>query len=142
MARYVNLSDTANNPEALDHLQSACEPAAFGRNTETVLDETYRKAGKMDASAFMTRLDPYRAGLVNAIRLALLEGAPDGSSVLRSAEGVRRRHGTFPIAILPFGRSHGRAGGVSRNRSHGSDGERLYSIKRNIQISCNPLSCY
>ena len=74
MARYVNLSDTANNPEALDHLQSACEPAAFGRNTETVLDETYRKAGKMDAEHFVTRLDVEATGLLMAVNLGLLPG--------------------------------------------------------------------
>ena len=81
MARYVNLSDTANNPEALDHLQSACEPAAFGRSTETVLDETYRKAGKMDTSEFVLRLDVVKSGLLNIVCSSLLSGDRSRRSV-------------------------------------------------------------
>ena len=80
-ARYVNLSDTANNPEALDHLQSACEPAAFGRNTETVLDETYRKAGKMDTSEFVLRLDVVKSGLLSIVCSSLLFGDKSRRSV-------------------------------------------------------------
>ena len=81
MARYVNLSDTANNPEALDHLQSACEPAAFGRNTETVLDETYRKAGKMDVDRFSLAFDAERSGLVDAVKTGILKGEEEEKKV-------------------------------------------------------------
>ena len=36
---------SAQDVEALNQLERACEPATFGRNAEDVLDETYRKAG-------------------------------------------------------------------------------------------------
>ncbi|KAJ8453804.1 hypothetical protein ONZ45_g19562 [Pleurotus djamor] len=38
--------------EKLELLTDACEPASFGRNHEDILDETYRKAGKLDVSDF------------------------------------------------------------------------------------------
>lgn len=36
----------------LDALSSACQPATFGLNQRDVLDETYRKAGKLDTTIF------------------------------------------------------------------------------------------
>jgi hypothetical protein len=36
------------------HLSDACQPATFGVNKEDVLDESYRKAGKMDVTDFAT----------------------------------------------------------------------------------------
>jgi len=38
-------------------LAAACQAATFGRNNEDVLDESYRKAGKMDRSQFAMALD-------------------------------------------------------------------------------------
>ncbi|KAI0806609.1 hypothetical protein C8Q74DRAFT_1188007 [Fomes fomentarius] len=78
-ARYVNLCDTS--PErlhALKALADASEAAWFGRNTETVLDETYRKAGKMDAENFMLRFDVERSGLLNIVHTGLLSGKKEG----------------------------------------------------------------
>ncbi|EJF57978.1 hypothetical protein DICSQDRAFT_68006 [Dichomitus squalens LYAD-421 SS1] len=69
--RFINLSQTANT-EALGKLAQACDAAKFGRGTETVLDETYRKAGKMDAERFVTRLDVEDIGLLKAVNLGLL----------------------------------------------------------------------
>jgi hypothetical protein len=42
-----------------------CEPATFGRGRKDVLDESYRKASKLDASAFSTDLCPYALGIVD-----------------------------------------------------------------------------
>jgi len=42
----------------LEALYRACKPAEFGRNGENVLDESYRKAGKMDLTSFATLFDP------------------------------------------------------------------------------------
>lgn len=79
--RFLNLSKTANNPDALNSLQSACEPARFGRNTETVLDETYRKAGKLDTSEFLVRLDVVKSGLLDVVCSSLLSGDKSRRSV-------------------------------------------------------------
>ncbi|KAI0715752.1 hypothetical protein C8T65DRAFT_694585 [Cerioporus squamosus] len=72
--RFIELNKTADSPDSLKALQSACEPAKFGRGDETVLDETYRKAGKMDTSEFMLRLDVVRSGILGAACSSLLCG--------------------------------------------------------------------
>lgn len=50
-----------------------------------VLDETYRKAGKMDLDKFAARLDVVASGLVDAISPDILQGqTTDGDKVLRA----------------------------------------------------------
>ncbi|KAI0061741.1 hypothetical protein BV25DRAFT_1838889 [Artomyces pyxidatus] len=67
--------DLANaTPEQMQELSSACEPASFGLKQENVLDETYRKAGKLDSQAFVTPVVPERTSLTNIVREYLLEG--------------------------------------------------------------------
>lgn len=77
--RRIDLSDTSAN--ALDALEQACDPAPFGRNHETVLDPTYRKAGKMDVGAFMIGFEPERYGLIEAVRCALFPGNEESKHV-------------------------------------------------------------
>ena len=57
--------------EALQALEQACEAATFGRDDEAVLDETYRKAGKMDPENFKTGLDVDTCGLVDTVQTSL-----------------------------------------------------------------------
>ncbi|KAI0355264.1 hypothetical protein OH77DRAFT_1403697 [Trametes cingulata] len=78
---YIDLSECDQGQTELDALESACDPASFGRNQETVLDESYRKAGKMDASNFMTRLNVAQGGLLDAIRLGLFTGPASNRSI-------------------------------------------------------------
>ncbi|RPD54608.1 hypothetical protein L226DRAFT_514969 [Lentinus tigrinus ALCF2SS1-7] len=74
-ARQLDLSGTsAQDVEALDELEKACEAATFGRNAEAVLDETYRKAGKMDSDKFLLGLDVDKSRLVDIVRAGLLAG--------------------------------------------------------------------
>jgi hypothetical protein len=49
---------------------------------EHVLDETYRKAGKMDSECFASTLDPFHTDLIKIIRGYLLEG-------LESTTGIK-----------------------------------------------------
>ncbi len=58
----------------MDHLAAQCQPATFGRNDEDVLDETYRKAGKLDVEQFMLAFDAERAGLIDVVRTCLFPG--------------------------------------------------------------------
>jgi hypothetical protein len=58
----------------LEQLTQACEPASFGVNQENVLDESYRKAGKMDSECFSLTLNPVHGSLLEIIRGYLLEG--------------------------------------------------------------------
>jgi hypothetical protein len=58
----------------LEQLAQTCEPASFGVKQELVLDETYRKAGKMDSECFSSMLNPFHTDLIKIIRGYLLEG--------------------------------------------------------------------
>ncbi|KAF8430423.1 hypothetical protein L210DRAFT_3488248 [Boletus edulis BED1] len=56
----------------LEALYHACQPAEFGRNGENVLDDSYRKAGKMDPTSFSTLVDPHSLGIYDQVSKALL----------------------------------------------------------------------
>lgn len=45
-------------------LAEACSPASFGRNKEDIVDESYRKAGKMDPVDFATQISPWDSGVL------------------------------------------------------------------------------
>ena len=70
--RVINLIQASG--EQLEALMHACEPASFGRDGEDVMDESYRKAGKLDASSFATPIVPERTDLVRIVYDFLLEG--------------------------------------------------------------------
>ena len=48
---------------------------------EDVLDETYRKAGKLDSESFAPLLDPVRTDLSKIIRGYLLEGTQSVNNI-------------------------------------------------------------
>jgi len=70
MGSRIDLSDAG--ADDLEGLYRACKPAEFGRNGENVLDESYRKAGKMDLFSFSTLLDPRSLGIYEEVSKALL----------------------------------------------------------------------
>ncbi|RPD54613.1 hypothetical protein L226DRAFT_493426 [Lentinus tigrinus ALCF2SS1-7] len=83
-ARQLSLSGTSTRDvEALHELEQACEPATFGRNAEAVLDEAYRKAGKMDSDNFLLGLDVAQSRLVDIVHAGLLAGE-DGSKGIKA----------------------------------------------------------
>ncbi|KAF9063493.1 hypothetical protein BDP27DRAFT_1299627 [Rhodocollybia butyracea] len=57
----------------LNSLISVCEAAAFGRGTETVLDESYRKALKLDLSQFSIPLDLASTPILHRIQQDLVD---------------------------------------------------------------------
>lgn len=65
----------------LENLAKACQPATFGLNQKDVLDESYRKAFKMDAGRFATHFSPVELGLVDEMRQKLLKGSNSESSI-------------------------------------------------------------
>src|SRR5258708_15014219 len=69
--RYVDFANTSFGE--LEQLAQVCEPASFGINDKDVLDETYRKAGKMDSELFSTPLASEHTDLVKVLRGHLLE---------------------------------------------------------------------
>ncbi|KAI4524219.1 hypothetical protein K525DRAFT_281806 [Schizophyllum commune Loenen D] len=75
-AHCINLGHAT--PDELATLAAACQPATFGVNKQDVLDETYRKAGKLDNNKFASLLKLENYGLIDTIRDELLqEGAVD-----------------------------------------------------------------
>ncbi|CAL1715335.1 unnamed protein product [Somion occarium] len=78
-AKRIDFSDASD--EQLEHLAKTCEPAAFGVRTRRVLDELYRKAGKLDAEHFSSLFDVMESGLVQVIREQLLTGEKVNSAI-------------------------------------------------------------
>lgn len=68
---------------SLQALVNACQPATFGRLGEDVLDESYRKAGKLDEECFSTNFHPADWGITDAVAQALLPNVGEGHSGLR-----------------------------------------------------------
>lgn len=56
----------------LEQLLLACQPAFSGRGSEAVLDEKYRKAGKLDRTEFATTFCPYEAGIIDVVSQLLV----------------------------------------------------------------------
>ncbi|KAL4249500.1 hypothetical protein ABKN59_007217 [Abortiporus biennis] len=67
----------------IEELSNACDPATFGVNQEDVLDESYRKAGKMNSNNFSINFNPYNSEVVDIIRNTLLEG-PNADRSIRA----------------------------------------------------------
>ncbi|KAL6720878.1 hypothetical protein ACLMJK_002803 [Lecanora helva] len=77
---------------AVESLVNQCEPATFGKGGDEVLDESYRKAVKLDNDRFSTNFNPYDVGIIEAINQSLLPGVAktfaDGKSVFEDHLGV------------------------------------------------------
>ena len=71
--RTSRLDFTNATEEDLAHLAQSCDPATFGLNHEDVLDESYRKAGKLDANRFLTAFNLETSGLLDVVGGTLLE---------------------------------------------------------------------
>ncbi|CZR36058.1 uncharacterized protein FPRO_03682 [Fusarium proliferatum ET1] len=67
-----------NDPVARDGfntLLADCQPATFGVGSQEVLDEEYRKAGKMNTEDFCTNFNPYEHGIVDTINQVLAQAS-------------------------------------------------------------------
>ncbi|KAH9919291.1 uncharacterized protein B0H18DRAFT_1196117 [Fomitopsis serialis] len=69
--RRIDLSSTTE--EGVKHLAESCDAATFGMNNRDVLDESYRKAGKLDRKHFSPVFNPASTGLLRAIETELVE---------------------------------------------------------------------
>ncbi|KAF7317562.1 Fe2OG dioxygenase domain-containing protein [Mycena kentingensis (nom. inval.)] len=84
-ARGITFGNASD--EELVDLAAACQPATFGRNTEDVYDESYRKAGKMDNSTFASTLNfATLQDVVESITPDLLEGHEGAEDKIIRAE--------------------------------------------------------
>ncbi len=55
----------------VEDLSNACQPATFGLGQKDVLDETYRKAGKLDAGRFLWGFNPDTGDFVSKLASGL-----------------------------------------------------------------------
>ncbi|KAK5679574.1 hypothetical protein LTS10_008395 [Elasticomyces elasticus] len=69
------------NSDAFKKLLVACTPASFGRDGENVVDESYRKAGKLDVAAFCSDFCPYTTGIINIVNQLLVPSLDADRSV-------------------------------------------------------------
>jgi hypothetical protein len=68
-------------PQEIEQLAQACQPATFGLNKAEVMDETCRKAGKMDTDRFFTPLTLDHTDLIKIVRNYLLEGTDSSRQI-------------------------------------------------------------
>lgn len=73
------LGDDVEHKVAFEQLLEDCQPATFGLGQEEVLDEEYRKAGKMDSGRFCTSLNLSEYGIMEVV----------GKALARIGQGVR-----------------------------------------------------
>ncbi|EJP63178.1 oxidoreductase, 2OG-Fe(II) oxygenase family protein [Beauveria bassiana ARSEF 2860] len=101
--------------DALDSLRDDCKPATFGLNGKDVLDETYRKALKMDTELFCTTFDPYSLGIVDTVTQMLLPSFEDPQThravdarlyklnIYSGPSGMFKAHVDTPRSAAQFG---------------------------------------
>ena len=99
-------NDVSHN--MLRDLLASCEQATFGKNGEDVLDESYRKAMKLDPEAFPTDFHPSDYGILEAIRQVLLPSmVVGGEGVGIGRQGFRAE--LYKLNVSPWSRSCGLA---------------------------------
>ncbi|KAL8735797.1 MAG: hypothetical protein Q9166_000661 [cf. Caloplaca sp. 2 TL-2023] len=69
----------SENDTASESLVQHCQPVTFGHGDRDVLDETYRKASKLDNTAFSTNFHPHDCGIVDAVQQILMPSTLDAS---------------------------------------------------------------
>jgi hypothetical protein len=69
-------------------------------NKEDVLDETCRKAGKLDSECFALLLDPVGADLLEIVRGYLLEGTQSKNNIKTELYKLNV-YGLYPTFIFP-----------------------------------------
>lgn len=72
----VSGTELEQGSSSIAKLVAGTQPASFGYQGQDIIDETYRKASKLDTSAFSTNFCPYRCGIIDVIGQALLPKLP------------------------------------------------------------------
>jgi hypothetical protein len=70
----VDLTNKEHHAALLQLIQD-CQPASFGYQGKDVLDDSYRRATKMDRYAFSVDFCPYEVGIIDTIAQILLPNA-------------------------------------------------------------------
>ena len=75
----VSLPQMIEDPVEFDILLSACQPATFGFQGTDVLDQGYRKAGKLDPTQFSSNFHPHDCGMLDSVQQFLLPAVSAGN---------------------------------------------------------------
>ncbi|KAH0844910.1 oxidoreductase, 2OG-Fe(II) oxygenase family protein [Fonsecaea pedrosoi] len=97
----VTLPCTDSQRPSFEQLLKDCQPASFGRAGKDVMDETYRKAGKLDESDFCTNFNPYSLGIIATAAQAL---APNNWRQTNENHGVRAELYKLNVYAAPSGK--------------------------------------
>ncbi|OCL13928.1 hypothetical protein AOQ84DRAFT_429161 [Glonium stellatum] len=95
-AKYCRPNTSGN----LEQLIKDCQPATFGFKGKDVYDESYRKASKLDASAFCSSFNPYELGIIDTIAQVLLPSIKEAKNM----RGVRAELYKLNIYSGPSGK--------------------------------------
>jgi hypothetical protein len=79
----LSIDVVAGETDPIAKLVADTQPASFGLQGKEVIDESYRKASKLDTTAFSTNFCPYGSGIIDAIGQTLLPKNPS------SCQGIR-----------------------------------------------------
>jgi hypothetical protein len=74
----------AEENDPIMKLVADTQPASFGFQGKDVIDESYRKASKLDTTAFSTNFCPYESGIIDVIGQTLLPKHPSSSQGIRA----------------------------------------------------------
>ncbi|KAK8859871.1 oxidoreductase 2OG-Fe(II) oxygenase family protein [Apiospora arundinis] len=85
---------------SLKRLVQHCQPATFGRDGKDVYDESYRRASKMDPTAFCTTFNPYTPGIIDTVAQVLLPSVYDSVT----HRGVRAELYKLNVYSAPSGK--------------------------------------
>ncbi|OAP60608.1 hypothetical protein AYL99_05610 [Fonsecaea erecta] len=97
----VTLPCPASQRPSFEQLLKDCQPATFGLGGKDVLDETYRKAGKLDETDFCTNFSPYALGIIDTAAQAL---APNNCTQTNETHGVRAELYKLNVYAAPSGK--------------------------------------
>lgn len=93
----------------LARLVNETDPATFGFHGKDVLDESYRKASKLEPSQFSTTFNPYELGIIDTVAQALLPSAKAADSYRAVRAELYKLNVRSSLLILPqFTVSHAR----------------------------------
>ncbi|KAL7775698.1 hypothetical protein CFE70_009542 [Pyrenophora teres f. teres 0-1] len=100
-------------PSSLEKLLKGTTPATFRFQGKDVIDKSYRKASKLDATQFSTDFCPYEVGIVDVVAQALLPKWPGDFqgiraqlyklNVYQAPSGLFKPHVDTPRSDLQFG---------------------------------------
>ncbi|EJD46049.1 hypothetical protein AURDEDRAFT_184405 [Auricularia subglabra TFB-10046 SS5] len=130
----LSLRKDAASVSELEKLAAGCKPATFGVNEQDVLDESYRKAGKLDRNDFSLNLDVVSSGLLRTVKDSLFswEESPRGikaelyklnvygtGSFFKPHKDTPRGDDMFGSLVINFPTQHEGGALVLRHDGHG-----------------------